>query len=88
MPVSATNSKLIYDALKGCGIRLMSALPETWLVHLIRLADEDAGMILVRRRRCRHLGRRAFRRSEVRHADAEPRVPGGGEWHRVFRAAL
>src|SRR3989475_718919 len=48
MPVSATNSKLIYDALKGCGIRLMSALPETWLVHLIRLADEDAEMILVR----------------------------------------
>src|SRR6266849_1152935 len=48
MPVSATNTKLIYDALKGCGIRLMSALPETWLVHLIRLADEDAGMILVR----------------------------------------
>src|SRR5712691_8292210 len=48
MPVSATNSKLIYDALKGCGIRLMSALPETWLVHLIRLADEDPEMILVR----------------------------------------
>src|SRR6266849_2702397 len=48
MPVSATNSKLIYDALKGCGIRLMSALPETWLVHLIRLADDDPEMILVR----------------------------------------
>ena len=26
----------------------MSALPETWLVHLIRMADEDPGMILVR----------------------------------------
>ena len=26
----------------------MSALPETWLVHLIRMADEDPEMILVR----------------------------------------
>ena len=48
MPVSASSSKLIYDALKECDIRLVSALPETWLVHLIRLADEDPGMILVR----------------------------------------
>jgi sulfopyruvate decarboxylase subunit alpha len=48
MPVSLTNSKRIYDALKQCDIRLLSALPETWLVHLIRLADEDPEMILVR----------------------------------------
>lgn len=48
MPVSADSSRLIYDSLKQCGIRLMSALPETWLVHLIRLADEDPDMILVR----------------------------------------
>src|ERR1700756_590325 len=48
MPVSANNSKLIYDALKECDIRLVSALPETWLVHLIRLTDEDPEMILVR----------------------------------------
>jgi sulfopyruvate decarboxylase subunit alpha len=47
-PVSASHSQLIYDALKGCGIRLVSALPETWLVHLIRLADDDPEMILVR----------------------------------------
>jgi sulfopyruvate decarboxylase subunit alpha len=47
-PVSTVNSGLIYDALKACGIRLMSALPETWLVHLIRMADEDPGMVLVR----------------------------------------
>jgi len=26
----------------------MSALPETWLVHLIRMADDDPEMILVR----------------------------------------
>jgi sulfopyruvate decarboxylase subunit alpha len=48
MPVSLTNSKVIYDALKECHIRLLSALPETWLVHLIRMADDDPEMILVR----------------------------------------
>lgn len=48
MPVSVTNSKIIYDALKACGIQLVSALPETWLVHLIRMAEEDPEMILVR----------------------------------------
>ncbi len=48
MPVSLTNSKLIYEALKECDVRLLSALPETWLVHLIRMTDEDPEMILVR----------------------------------------
>jgi len=40
MPVSVANSQLIYDALKACDIRIISALPETWLVHLIRMAEE------------------------------------------------
>jgi sulfopyruvate decarboxylase subunit alpha len=48
MPVSTTNSRLIYDALKACDVKLISALPETWLVHLIRMAEEDPEMILVR----------------------------------------
>jgi sulfopyruvate decarboxylase subunit alpha len=48
MPVSLANSKLIYDALMECDIGLLSALPETWLVHLIRMADEDRKTILVR----------------------------------------
>lgn len=48
MPVSLTNSKLIYESLKECDVRLVSALPETWLVHLIRLTDEDPEMTLVR----------------------------------------
>lgn len=47
-PVSTANSRLVYDALKACGIRLMSALPETWLVHLIRMAEDDPDMTLVR----------------------------------------
>ena len=47
-PVSTANSTIVYDALKKCGVRLISALPETWLVHLIRLADEDPDVTLVR----------------------------------------
>ncbi len=48
MPVSITSSQLIYEALKACDVKIISALPETWLVHLIRLADEDPDMTLVR----------------------------------------
>jgi sulfopyruvate decarboxylase subunit alpha len=48
MPVSERNSKLVYDALLDAGVEVISALPETWLVHLIRMAEEDPGMILVR----------------------------------------
>jgi sulfopyruvate decarboxylase subunit alpha len=48
MPVSETSSRIIYDALKACGVRLVSALPETWLVHLVAMADKDPEMTLVR----------------------------------------
>jgi sulfopyruvate decarboxylase subunit alpha len=48
MPVSASSSELIYGGLKACGVRIISALPETWLVHLIRLAEDDPDMTLVR----------------------------------------
>jgi len=48
MPVSVSNSKLIYDTLKACNVKIISALPETWLVHLIRMADDDPDTILVR----------------------------------------
>ena len=47
-PVSIANSRIVYDALKACGVRIMSALPETWLVHLVRMADDDPEMTLVR----------------------------------------
>src|SRR5216110_2538253 len=47
-PVSTANSGLIHDALKACGVRIISALPETWLVHLIRLAEDDPDTTLVR----------------------------------------
>jgi sulfopyruvate decarboxylase subunit alpha len=48
VPVSERNSKIVYEALKATGVQLASALPETWLVHLIRMAEDDPGMILVR----------------------------------------
>ena len=48
MPVSTANSQVIFDALKANGVRIMSALPETWLVHLIRMADDDPDVTLVR----------------------------------------
>jgi sulfopyruvate decarboxylase subunit alpha len=48
VPVSLTNSRVIYDALRACDVKLVSALPETWLLHLIRLAEDDPDMTLVR----------------------------------------
>lgn len=48
VPVSEQNSKVVYEALKEAGVRLCSALPETWLVHLIRMAENDPDMTLVR----------------------------------------
>jgi sulfopyruvate decarboxylase subunit alpha len=48
MPVSISNSRIVYNSLKDNGVRIVSALPETWLVHLIRMAEEDPEMTLVR----------------------------------------
>ena len=48
MPVSVRNSRVIFEALKATGIRLISALPETWLVHLVQMAEDDPDMTLVR----------------------------------------
>src|SRR3954452_25079057 len=48
MPVSVHGSRVLYDALKANGVKLVSALPETWLVHLIRMAEDDPEMTLVR----------------------------------------
>jgi sulfopyruvate decarboxylase subunit alpha len=48
MPVSLEASRVIYQALRAERVGLVSALPETWLVHLIRMAEEDPEMILVR----------------------------------------
>ncbi len=48
MPVSVAHSKLVFDALKACDVRLISALPETWLVPLFRMAEADPQTTLLR----------------------------------------
>src|SRR5215510_15865605 len=48
MPVSEAHSRVVYDALRASGVKVVSALTETWLVHLIRMAEDDPNMILVR----------------------------------------
>src|SRR5215831_10911098 len=48
MPVSMENSRIVYSALKRSGVKIVSALPETWLVHLINMAEADPDTMLVR----------------------------------------
>src|SRR5438105_15503561 len=48
MPVSERNSRIVYHALKQSGVKLISALPETCLVHLINMAEADPDTTLVR----------------------------------------
>ena len=47
MTVSRDNSKMVYEGIKAAGIRYVSALPETWLVYLLQLAEDDPEMTLV-----------------------------------------
>jgi len=42
--VSRDNSKAVYQGLESAGIRFLSALPETWLVHLLHLAEDDLAL--------------------------------------------
>lgn len=46
MTVSRDNSIAIYKGIKEAGIRSLSALPETWLVYLLQMADDDPQMQL------------------------------------------
>lgn len=48
MPVSLASSTAVYRGLKAAGVRIISALPETWLVHLVRLAEDDPDVQLIR----------------------------------------
>lgn len=47
MTVSLENSKAVYQGIKDAGVHFITALPETWLVYLLQLADEDPEMRLV-----------------------------------------
>lgn len=47
MTVSRDNSVAVYHGIKAAGVRFVSALPETWLVYLLQLAEDDPDMTLV-----------------------------------------
>jgi len=47
MPASATNAQRIHRALRACSVRLVATLPETWLVEVVRLCEQDPAMLLV-----------------------------------------
>lgn len=47
MTVSRDNSKAIYRGIVDSGVRSLSALPETWLLYLLQMADDDPEMNLV-----------------------------------------
>ena len=91
MPVSVANSQVIYDALKACDVKIISALPETWLVHLIRMADETRSHPGTRRQGRGgdwHLRRGTPGRRQLRTADAEPRLPRSNQPDRLAGTAL
>ena len=47
MTVSRENSLAAYQGIKQAGVRFITALPETWLVYLLQLADDDPEMTLI-----------------------------------------
>ena len=47
MTVSRDNSKVIYQGIKASGVRFLTAMPETWLLYLLQLADNDDEMTLI-----------------------------------------
>ena len=47
MTVSLDNSKAVYQGIKDAGIHFITALPETWLVYLLQMAEEDPDMQLL-----------------------------------------
>ncbi len=47
MTVSRENSKALYQGIKDAGVRFITALPETWLVYLLQMAESDPEMCLV-----------------------------------------
>jgi hypothetical protein len=47
MTVSRDNSEAVYQGIRSAGVRFLTALPETWLVYLLQLGEDDAEMTLV-----------------------------------------
>lgn len=47
VPPSPARAEILHAALRGAGIGLVAALPETWLVPLLHSLDGDTGIRLV-----------------------------------------
>ena len=47
MTVSRDNSLAVYRGIKAAGVKSISALPETWLVYLLQLAEDDPDVHLI-----------------------------------------
>ena len=47
MTVSRDNSLAVYEGIKATGVRFLTALPETWLLYLLQLAEDDPDMCLI-----------------------------------------
>jgi sulfopyruvate decarboxylase subunit alpha len=47
MTVSLDNSKAVYQGIKDAGIHFITALPETWLVYLLQMAEDDPDISLI-----------------------------------------
>jgi len=47
VPVSQGSAKIVYGALRAAGVRLVAALPESWLTPVIALAGADPDVTLV-----------------------------------------
>jgi sulfopyruvate decarboxylase subunit alpha len=47
MAVSREHSKALYRGIKEAGVRFLTALPETWLVYLLQMAEDDPEMTLI-----------------------------------------
>ena len=47
MPVSEGSAKVVYEALRAAGVRVVAALPESWLTPVITRARSDPDVALV-----------------------------------------
>lgn len=47
MTVSRDNSLAVYEGIKATGVRFLTALPETWMLYLLQLAEDDPDMCLI-----------------------------------------
>ena len=47
MTISRDNSLAVYQGIKDAGVKFLTALPETWLVYLLQMADDDPHMNLI-----------------------------------------